>query len=83
MRLFDDAPQLVGSGFPDLTRAVGEWCVDLAPGASRDGTAIINDSAYLADYRGLFDELARLASFGDDARDVLRRIAEDYRGLLE
>jgi hypothetical protein len=51
--------------------------------ATRDGTAIINDSAYLADYRGLFDELARLASFGDDARNILRRIAEDYRGLLK
>lgn len=49
--------------------------------ATRDGTAIINDSAHLADYRGLFDELARLASFGDTARDLLRRIAENYRGL--
>ncbi|MGH3823599.1 MAG: helix-turn-helix domain-containing protein [Pseudonocardiaceae bacterium] len=50
--------------------------------ATRDGTAIINDSARIADYGGLFDELAGLASFGDSARDVLRRIAEDYRGLL-
>lgn len=49
---------------------------------TRDGTAIINDSARLADYRGLFDELAGLASFGDAAREVLQRIIDDYRGLL-
>lgn len=49
---------------------------------TRDGTAIINDTARLADYRGLFDELTSLASFNDDARDALRRIADDYRGLL-
>jgi transcriptional regulator with XRE-family HTH domain len=48
---------------------------------TRDGTAIINDNARLADYRGLFDELAGLASFGDAARKVLRRIAADYRAL--
>jgi transcriptional regulator with XRE-family HTH domain len=50
--------------------------------ATRDGTAIINDRARIADYGGLFDELVDLASFGDSARDVLRRIAEDYRALL-
>ncbi|MGH3549787.1 MAG: Scr1 family TA system antitoxin-like transcriptional regulator [Pseudonocardiaceae bacterium] len=50
--------------------------------ATRDGTAIINDKARMDDYDGLFDELAGLASFGDPARDVMRRIAEDYRGLL-
>lgn len=49
---------------------------------TRDGTAIINDSARLADYRGLFDELAGLASFGDAAREVLQRIIDDYRGIL-
>lgn len=49
--------------------------------ATRDGTAIINDSARIADYGGLFDELAGLASFGDPARDLLRLIAQDYRGL--
>ncbi len=49
--------------------------------ATRDGTAIINDSARLADYYGLFDELAALASFGDAAQDILRRIADDYRTL--
>lgn len=50
--------------------------------ATRDGTAIIDDRARIADYGALFDELAGLASFGDPARDVLRRIAGDYRGLL-
>lgn len=49
---------------------------------TRDGTTIINDSARLADYRGLFDELAGLASFGDAARAVLQRIIDDYRGIL-
>ncbi|HEV7828074.1 MAG TPA: DUF5753 domain-containing protein [Pseudonocardiaceae bacterium] len=51
--------------------------------ATRDGTAIINDGARIADYGGLFDELAGLASFGDAAQDVLRRIAEDYSRLDE
>ncbi|MGH3695698.1 MAG: helix-turn-helix domain-containing protein [Pseudonocardiaceae bacterium] len=49
--------------------------------ATRDGTAIINDSACLADYRGLFNELASRASFGDAAQHALRRIAADYRSL--
>lgn len=50
--------------------------------ATRDGTAIINDSARIADYGSLFNELADLATFGDSARDVLRRITDDYQGLL-
>ncbi len=50
--------------------------------ATRDGTAIIDDSARIADYGGLFDELASLASFGDPAQHVLQRIADDYRALL-
>lgn len=50
--------------------------------ATHDGTAIINDEARIADYRSLFEELAGLASFGDPARDLLRRIADDYRSLL-
>jgi hypothetical protein len=49
--------------------------------ATRDGTAIINNSARVADYRGLFDELCGIASFGHAAREVLRRIADDYRSL--
>lgn len=50
--------------------------------ATRDGTAIINDSDRLTDYRSLFDELADLTSFGDAARDVLQRIAHDYQSIL-
>lgn len=50
--------------------------------ATRDGTAIINDIARIVDYGRLFNQLAGLATFGDSARDVLRRIAADYRGLL-
>lgn len=49
---------------------------------TRDGTAIITDHVRVADYRSVFDELAGLASFGDASRDVLRRIADDYRSLL-
>ncbi|MGH3915356.1 MAG: Scr1 family TA system antitoxin-like transcriptional regulator, partial [Pseudonocardiaceae bacterium] len=49
---------------------------------TRDGTAIINDSTRLADYHDLFDELTDLASFGDAARQILQRIAHDYRNLL-
>ncbi|MGH3998524.1 MAG: DUF5753 domain-containing protein, partial [Pseudonocardiaceae bacterium] len=49
---------------------------------TRDGTAIITDHTRLADYRGLFDELADLASFGDAGRHTLQRIADDYRSLF-
>jgi transcriptional regulator with XRE-family HTH domain len=49
---------------------------------TRDGTAIITDHVRVADYRSVFDELAALAPFGDASRDVLRRIADDYRSLL-
>ncbi len=48
---------------------------------TRDGTAIITDRVRLADYRGVFDELAALAAFGDAGRGVLRRIAEEYRAI--
>ncbi|MBV9651731.1 MAG: helix-turn-helix domain-containing protein [Pseudonocardiales bacterium] len=49
---------------------------------TRDGTAIMTDRARLADYRSLFDELVNLAAAGEASRDVLRRIANDYRSLL-
>ena len=49
---------------------------------TRDGTAIITDHLRVADYRSVFDELAALTPFGDTSRDVLRRIADDYRSLL-
>jgi hypothetical protein len=49
---------------------------------TRDGTAIITDPVRVADYRIVFDELAALTPFGDASRDVLRRIADDYRSLL-
>jgi hypothetical protein len=48
---------------------------------TRDGTAIITDRARVTDYRSVFNELAGLASVGDASRDVLRRIADDYRSL--
>lgn len=47
--------------------------------ATRDGTAIITDTAHLSDYRNLFDQLNDLASFGDTARRLLRGITDDYR----
>lgn len=50
--------------------------------ATRDGTAIINDRARIADYSALFEELAGRAAFGNTARQVLNGIAEDYRSLL-
>ncbi|MGH3798476.1 MAG: helix-turn-helix domain-containing protein [Pseudonocardiaceae bacterium] len=49
--------------------------------ATRDGTAIINDNARLADYRGLFNQLVDLASFGHAAQNILHQIAHDYRSL--
>lgn len=49
---------------------------------TRDGTAIITDRVRVADYRSVFDELAALAPFGEASREVLRRIADDYRSLL-
>ena len=49
---------------------------------TRDGTSIMRGAKRLADYRGMFDEVARLASFGDDGRAALSRIADEYRSLI-
>lgn len=47
----------------------------------RGAAAIIEDPARLRDYRELFEQICGLASFGDDARATLRRIADEYRAL--
>lgn len=44
-------------------------------------TAIIPDSSDITDYLSWFERLERCASYGEDARDVLSRLAEDYRTL--
>lgn len=48
---------------------------------TRDGTSIMRGPKRLADYRGMFDEVSSLASFGDGGRAVLARIAGEYRQL--
>ncbi len=45
------------------------------------GTATITDSADIADYEQLFTRLEEVASTGDAARAVLKRVADDYRKL--
>ena len=43
------------------------------------GNALVTDKATVAEHLRRFAELEALALFGDDARQVLERIAEDYR----
>lgn len=49
--------------------------------ATLTATAIITDRRDVADYEKAFDEWERLAVFGDAARGVIDRIAEDFRSL--
>lgn len=44
--------------------------------------ALIEDSDRIAGYHDLFDQIRDAAMFGDEARAVLRRIADDYRALM-
>jgi transcriptional regulator with XRE-family HTH domain len=48
---------------------------------TRTATAFITDPRDVSDYEKLFAELEALASFDDDARRVISRIAGDYRDL--
>jgi transcriptional regulator with XRE-family HTH domain len=47
---------------------------------TRSGTAIMGERDLL-DYEALFGELQHLAVFDDEARELLSRIADDYRSL--
>jgi transcriptional regulator with XRE-family HTH domain len=44
-------------------------------------TALITDARDMADYQNKFDELEHVASFGDDARSAIDRVAQDFRGI--
>jgi hypothetical protein len=48
---------------------------------TRTRTATITDAADVADYARLFSDLEALASFGAGAREILSRIASEYRAL--
>ena len=50
---------------------------------TNDGTAIITERPRLDDYRALFDKLVEAASFGDQARSIMERIATSYRSLAD
>jgi hypothetical protein len=43
--------------------------------------AYITVRADLDTYRALFDEMARFAEYGDNARAILERVADRYRGM--
>lgn len=46
-----------------------------------NATAVLTEPSDVAIYAELFDELTAAALFGDEAREVLSRLAEDYRRL--
>lgn len=48
---------------------------------TRDGTAFLTDQDKVADYIDLFRMLEQVATFGDQCREVLARIAAAYRSL--
>jgi transcriptional regulator with XRE-family HTH domain len=47
----------------------------------RTGTSFIEHPGDVADYSQLFDDLERLAVFGEDARTVILRVAAEYRAF--
>lgn len=46
-----------------------------------NATAVLSEPSDVAIYEELFDDLAAAARFGDEGREILSRIAEDYRRL--
>ncbi|MGH3924564.1 MAG: DUF5753 domain-containing protein [Pseudonocardiaceae bacterium] len=44
-------------------------------------TALLTDQRDVTRYLNLFQELQNLATFGDEVREILARIADDYRTL--
>jgi transcriptional regulator with XRE-family HTH domain len=48
---------------------------------TRTATAVITDSRDVVDYEKAFMELERVASFGAAARDVIDRVARDFRSI--
>lgn len=48
---------------------------------TEDGTGFLDTPADVRRYVAMFDEMAALALFGDDARELLGRILADYRDL--
>lgn len=49
---------------------------------TKTATALIDDPNDIATYEALFNELERMAVFGDEARTELCRIADEYRTLV-
>lgn len=48
---------------------------------THSGTAILGEAAVNQDYVPRFERLERLAVYDDEARDLLARIADDYRSM--
>lgn len=46
------------------------------------GFALLNTSADLANYRVVFEHLEELAAYGDQAREQLQLVADDYRSRI-
>ena len=46
-----------------------------------NATAIMTNNGDVAEYSTWFDRLESVASFDDDAREVIERVAEDYRSI--
>jgi transcriptional regulator with XRE-family HTH domain len=50
---------------------------------TRDGTAFLTDPKIVADYIDLFGQIEQLAVYGEEAREVLQGLAEQYRSLRD
>jgi transcriptional regulator with XRE-family HTH domain len=46
-----------------------------------NATAIMTNSRDVAEYKGWFDRLEAVASYGDEAREAIERISRDYQGV--
>lgn len=50
--------------------------------ATQTATALITEPRQVADYESHWSELMPFVSHGDEAREVLQRIAADYRNIV-
>jgi hypothetical protein len=49
---------------------------------TRSGTALLTDRADVVDYAEQFTRISQVAAHGDDAREVLTRLRDEYRSRI-
>lgn len=81
MRPVDRAQPLHGFHIYDFPERKYRRDPRMAHFGTHSGSAILGEARANAEYVSLFERLERLAVYGDEARTLLERIADDYRQL--